>query len=703
MSDKRQTSDFLLELGVEELPVDYIRPAITAIEQEFKNQLQTLKLDYSKIKTYSTPRRLAVIISDLQMWQKDEILERTGPAERVAYTPDGELSKAGSGFLRGAGASLSDLFIKETEKGRYIAVSKEIAGKPAKELLPEIIAELPGKIQFPKSMRWNREDTYFARPLRWLIALLDSEVLPCETVSIISGRQSYSTRYLSKRIEIESVATWEEQLFKVGVIVDRDERKEKIRQQLAKLFSDTNMRVREDERLLDVVTNIVESPTAVIADFNEAFLKLPEKIITSTLTQHQRYFAVETTDGILTSHFVFISNGDPKYSELIRHGNEKVVRARLADAQFYYEEDTAKPFEDFVPALGEVTFQADLGTMLEKTERIEKTVGFVSDSMPDEPDDDALRATRLCKADLVTNMLGEKEFTKLQGYIGAKYAAASGETEEVATAIYEHYMPRGQNDALPSSYAGALVSIADKLDTVCGIMGIGLIPTGSKDPFSIRRSANGVVQIIQSLRETHGFDGVIDLQELIEFSFALLENKLEKPNHNRDKVVAYFQQRVAWFLKERGIAYDVIESVTHIEVRDIPDLVRRAEALQKFRERDDFIRLVLAFKRVSNIIVATKTYTVFDENLLIEPSEKALLKAYLKLNSEVEVLLKKQNYTTILIELVKFGAVIDTFFDDVLVNTDDTNLRDNRYSLLNSIRQLFLQVADIAKIVVEGE
>ena len=434
-----------------------------------------------------------------------------------------------------------------------------------------------------------------------------------------------------------------------------------------------------------------------MAEFDKKYLELPALVVTLTLSEHQKYFAIHDGENNLVNKFAFVSNRDSKYSDLIRSGNEKVIKARLEDAEFYYKEDTKQPLENYVPKLKNVTFQEKLGTLYEKTDRIKKLTEYLCDKLQLEKQikKNSLRAAHLCKADLVTMMLGEKEYTKLQGYIGHRYALESGEKPDVAIAIEEHYKSGGYYKSL--SEVGAIVAIADRMDTVCGIIGVGMIPTGSRDPFALRRAGNGIVQIIAN----HNFG--IDLHKLIDITFTVLQNKLEKSDNNKDIVYDFFKQRVNWLLKQRGIDYDVIESVMHIDHSNIPDLVHRAEALKNFLQREDFIKLVLSFKRVSKIIAEIKEFGKVDEGLLVKDTEKLLYKKYLILADEIKDILLQKDYETILEKLLIFGDVIAKFFEDVFVNVDDKKIRQNRYNLLNKIRELFLQVADISRIVIEGE
>ena len=696
-----QTRDFLFELGVEEIPAGYILAAITGIEDNFKRILAEKKLHFTRLKTYSTPRRLAVSISGLPIKQDEEIIEKIGPARSVVYTADGSLTKAALGFIQGAQANPADIYFVDTPKGEKIAVKKEMPGRQTGEIIKEIITEIVSELPFPKSMKWGSCPLFFARPIRWLVVMFGNEIIGMEIAGIPADKISYGNRFqkLENPVIIDKIENYEAKLESVFVIADRDKRRKLISEQVEKLFAGSEERIIQDDNLLETVTNLVEYPTAVLAAFDRKYLKLPEKVITSTLSQHQRYFAVQDNKGKITSKFVFLSNGDSRFSELIKKGNEKVITARLEDAGFYFREDTEVPLENFVPKLAEVTFQENLGTLLEKTERLEKIADFISRHKTSDENVifTAKRAAFLCKADLVTQMLGEKEFTRLQGYMGREYALQSGESREVAEAVYEHYLPRGERDKLPVTTVGAIVAIADKIDTVCGIIGVNMLPTGSKDPFALRRAANGIVQIIDK------FQFEINLQELVLFTFSVLQSKLPRPENNLDFVLDFFKQRVEWLLKQKKIEYDVIESVMHIDHNNIPDLTHRAAALQNFKQRSDFIRLVLAFKRVSNIIAEAGSLSEVNPDLLHEAAEKNLHAEYQLLAESISRMLPTKSYEKILEKLIDFGGTIDRFFDEVLVNTDLETLRYNRYNLLFQIRLLFLRVADISKIVVEND
>lgn len=689
--------DFLFELGVEEIPVAYTDGAIKTIKDHFETNLKKANLEYNELQVFSTPRRFAIKITSLQTQQKDEVIERTGPTKEMAYDANNNLTKAALGFLSGAGAEEKNIIIKHTPKGDKIAIKKEIKGKPAEDILQQIILEVIPKINFPKSMRWGSGQLAFARPIRWLLVLFGKDVLSLSFNGLQSGRISYGNRFqkLDNPIEINLIDEYEEKLAEFFVIPNREKRKKIICKQINELFINSDEQVIENNKLLETVTDLVEYPNAVIAEFDKKYLELPKLIVTSTLSEHQKYFSVSNQDGKLSNKFIFISNGDPQYSSPIKLGNEKVITARLEDAEFFFKEDTGKLLETFVPKLSEVMFQQKLGSILEKTERIKKLTGFLCDelNLEDDVKKHSLRGAYLCKSDLVTLMLGEKEFTKLQGYIGNQYALKSGEEKETALVIEEHYQ-NGENEM---SLAGSVVAIADKIDTICGIIGVDMIPTGSKDPFALRRAANGVVQIISNNK----FE--INIHKLIDRSFELLKNKLDKPGNNKDVVYDFFKQRVNWLLKQKKIDYDIIDSVMHIDHSNIPDLIHRAEALQELKKQEDFIKLVLGFKRVSNIIADVKDIGDVNKNLLTEESEIKLLEEFIKLTIKINECLLTKNYNKALNEFITFGKFIDQFFDNVMVNVDDAIIRKNRYYLLSMIRKLFLKIADLNRIVVDGQ
>ena len=702
-----QKVNFLWEIGTEEIPAGYIKNASECIQNSFIHHLNNYSLKFETMDIFSTPRRLALKITGLDESQQNEQKEKLGPVRKVAFDEEGNITKVGIGFLKGIGATEKDLLFINTPKGEYIGVNLFIKGKYTKELLPAIMKETCAKIVFPKTMKWGTESFLFARPIRWFVALLDETIIDFEFCGVRAGRRTSGIRFdgLDNSVDIVNPQEYPEILKKVKVYANREERKQLIKKQLAQLnFGNTFMgsaQVLEDNRLLDIVTDLVEFPTAVKATFDEKYLSLPAKIITSTLSQNQKYFSVVRTNepsGSLLNEFVFISNGNPEHSEIIKIGNEKVVQARLADASFYFHEDIKHPLEYYVEKLSGVVFQTKLGTLLDKTNRLEKICGYLGKmiNLNSEKTHLLLRSARLCKADLVTLMLGEKEFTKLQGYIGMNYALITGVQPEIAQAIYEHYMPRGQNDDLPSGITGALLAIADKMDTVCGIMGVGLIPTGSQDPFAIRRSANGIVQII----DQHQLN--ISLSNLISEALSILHQQIADLEINFNLINNYFKQRIKWLLEEHyHIEYDVLNALDIFAWENIIEIRNRALDLQRYKTHEDFKILVSGYKRVANILEKNKRENACSEYLLVETAEKELYAHLHKIKPEVETLVQSMAYTEVMDMIVPLGINIDAFFDQVLVMCDDQNLKINRLALLAEVKELFWTVADISKINYE--
>ncbi len=691
--------DFLLEIGVEELPADHIKPAMAFIENSFTRLCADNRISFKSLQPASTPRRLAIVVLGLDRKQEDIELNKVGPSTRICYDEQGNLSPAALGFLKKNSATIDDVYTETTEKGDFIAIRIQQKGLLASDILSAWIADLLPAIPFGKKMIWEDRGFMFSRPIRWLIFMQDADLIPLQIWGLNSARYSRGIRILGldNTIEIKAPDQYFAALRTGCVIADREERLALIRAQLEAITAQNSFRVLIDEKLLETVTDMVENPSAVIAEFDGYFLKLPARIITSTISQNQKYFAVEDkASGMLLNKFVFISNGDPAFAGIIKSGNEKVVKPRLADAMWYYDEDTKKPLESFVPALSEVVFHSKLGTVADKSQRIIRLAGQIATGLNLDADTRAnvLRAGLLCKTDLVTLMLGEKEFTKLQGYIGREYALQSGENPDVADAIYEHYMPRGQGDELPSTLCGSILAVADKLDTVCGIIGIGLIPTGSGDPYALRRAANGVVQIIAAQK----WD--IDLTALIDFAISGFGDLVAAST--RESVYSFFKQRTQWLLKQIGLDYDIVDSVMHIDIALLTNLIRRAQALQEIRSLPQFISLVISFKRVSNIISEAKSIAGLKPELLSEPEEIALYQALSTQSAIIRAKLRETDYAAVLRCLIGLGPEIDTFFDKVLVNCDDAALKLNRYALLSLIRSEFLHVADLSLIVVEN-
>jgi glycyl-tRNA synthetase beta chain len=688
---------FLYEIGVEELPPSYIEPAVEFMADYFAERLLAKDITFSSIARFSTPRRLTIIIDGLAEKQPDITHEIIGPPQKIAYNKHGKLNKIGKGFLQKHRISEKDVKIRNLSKGKYLIGTKLIPGTTTKEILAKIAEEIITKIPFPKAMRWSEEKLTFARPIRWIVTLFNKEVVPLDIGGIASGRNSFGNRFekLNNKIKIDEVEQYEELLEQHFVIPNRTKRKSLILEQLNKEIYQAGGKLASDETLLDTITNMVEYPFPVVGRFKESYLDLPKEILIVTLSEMQKCFAVETSEGIPSSYFICIANSNPEAAENIRRGNEVVLNARLADAKFYFETDKKTKLIDRIPSLKKITFQKDLGSLYDKMERMRKLGRFIADSLhyPTEKID---RAILLSKTELTTLMLGEKEYTKLQGFMGWQYALADGEDKEVAKAIFEQYLPRFKDDQLPETPSGIVLSIVDKIDTICGCFAVGILPTGSYDPLALRRAGSGIIRIL----DEHNIS--LRLDKLISKSLSLFENVAKQDmNTTETSLIEFFKQRIHTHLEGYGLDYDVIDSVMHIDFSDIADLRHRALAVQRFKRKEDFVKLVLGFKRVSNIISEAKDFGKVNKDLFQEEPEFALYEAYTKLKKIISTYLADKNYDAILEHLAANWHVIRTFFDKVLVNVDDKIIRQNRYNLLYAIRRLFLRVADISKIVVE--
>ncbi len=691
--------DFLLELGVEEIPAGFISAAVNHVKKALENSFKKNKLKFDKVEICSTPRRFSVLFRNLQMVQEKIVKERVGPAVKAAYDSEGNLTKAGQGFLRSAGASEDDVKIKKTDKGEYLSVVVESGGLSAEDIIKSTVTDMMNSFQFPKSMKWSSEKFYFARPVRWIVLLLNEEIVDYEYNGLKADRESFGTRFrrIPNPVMINSVDSYLSDLKTVEVIADREERKKIIRNQIDAICKEESIKIIEDPALLDTVTDLVEFPTAILARYDSKYTDLPQEIIRLTLSYHQKYFTVVDENGKLTDQFIFVSNGNPEFADTIRRGNEKVVDARLEDALFYYQEDIKKPLSEHAERLNEVVFQKDLGTLSEKSERIKQNAEYlVKELCIENPNgESAIRASLLCKADLVTEMLSEKAFTKLQGYMGQVYALETGENKTTADAINDHYMPVGEKSELPVTLAGAIVALSDKMDTICGIIGVGMLPTGSKDPFALRRAANGVVRIIADRK----FD--INLIDFIKNSISTLGAKFD-PKH-LDFIVNYFKQRVEWYLKSVNFDYDVVDSVLIDADINIHEIILKSEVLQNIKGTDEFDSLVSGYKRAANIISKVKVFEKVDRDLFLEEAETLLFSEYQKVEKLVQKQLENRDYELVVQTLITLNSSIHRFFDEVLVNAEDEKLKNNRYVLLKLIVDLFMDFADITKIVIEGE
>lgn len=691
--------NILLEIGMEEIPARFLKPALNDLEKNMKAYLKENRISFEEIKTYGTPRRLILSISNLAEKQEDLNILNQGPAKHIAFGSNGDLTKAGMGFAKSQGIEATDLEIIETPKGEYIAAKKFVEGKEIKTLLPGALQGLVEGLTFPKSMKWSDKKMKFARPIQWILALVDNELIKFEVEGYKTELISRGHRFFGeKEFAVTSIDDYFTKVRTNNVIIDIEERKNMIVEMINKNCSSAGEKVVIEKELLDEVANLVEYPYPMVGTFNSEFLGVPQEVLIISMQVHQRYFPILDSDGNLLPKFVVVRNGIDG-SENVRIGNEKVLSARLSDARFFYQEDLKKPLSENIEKLKHVIFQKDLGTIYQKLERSKKIANKLIDILGfDGSRTDILRTIELSKADLVSNMIGEKEFTKLQGFMGAEYALRSGENEKVSKGIEEHYYPRYQGDKLPKNIEGVITGICDRVDTLVGCFGIGLIPSGSKDPFALRRSALGIVNII--------FNSKLDIsiEELLDISIDTLEldGVLKKDKKKvKSDVMEFMNQRIINVLLDKGYRKDFILSVLDIKNENLLDIEKKLLTLNEVSSNENFNALVSLLKRVGNISKDYKGLVKINKELLEEETEKSLYNFYMDFVSISEEILSKNDYLTYLKTILSGKEIIDNFFDKVMVMDKDENVKNNRLSLLTSLNTIFNRVANLNLIEIK--
>jgi len=687
-----EMKELLLEIGTEEIPAGFIPEALVGLESLARRELEANRIDFNGMKTLGTPRRLVLVIESVSEKQRDEEIRKVGPSKQAAFDAKGNPTKAAIGFAKSQSVSVESLEVVETEKGEYICAVKREPGRPTFELLPSLLPTLITSIPFQKSMRWADVPIRFARPIHWVLALFGGVTIPFEMGGIQSGHVTFGHRFMhSSSIPVSDFHSYLQRMREAFVIVDPIERRERIEEEMVREADSVSGGILRDEELLDEVNFLVEYPIAMCGAFDREFLSLPKEILIHSMKEHQRYFPVVDEYGKLLPNFVCISNIAPRDRKVVAKGNERVLKARLSDATYFFQEDLKVPLEKRVEELKKVVYQAKLGTSYEKMIRFKALALFICERLDPKLRASVERASLLCKADLVTGMVGE--FPKLQGIVGREYALLSGERLEVAEAIYEHYLPSFAGDRLPSNPIGNIVSIADKMDTIVGSFGIGLVPTGTADPFGLRRQALGIIRIILEKRYP------LSLAELIEESGDLLKEKIEHPlSEVKSEVLDFFRVRYQNFLLDKGYPYDVVEAVISISFDELLDVQYRIDALREAREWKDFDSIVIGSKRAMNILKGSISKKEIDPPLLSEPAENNLYRSFLEVKEKVGRLLNKRDYRSVLLEMTRMKRPIDEFFDQVMVMVEDEAIRNNRLALLDEIGRLFLRVADFSKL-----
>ena len=683
------TQNFLVEIGTEELPPKALKTLATSFADNVEAELNQAGLSFDKIEWFAAPRRLAVKVLNLATQQPSKEIEKRGPAVSAAFDAEGKPTKAAEGWARGCGITVEQAERIATDKGEWLVHRAKIEGQPTKNLLNGIVANALAKLPIPKPMRWADKTVQFIRPVHTVTMLLGDELIEGEILGVASARTIRGHRFLGeKEFEIQHADQYPQLLREKGsVVADFNERKAEILAKSQAKATALGGVADIEESLLEEVTSLVEYPNVLAAKFEERFLAVPAEALVYTMKGDQKYFPIYDKDGKLLPHFIFVSNINPEDPTAIIEGNEKVVRPRLTDAEFFFKTDLKQKLVDRLPRLETVLFQQQLGTLKDKTDRIEQLAGEIAKQIgADEAK--AKRAGLLSKCDLMTNMVFE--FTDTQGVMGMHYARHDGEDEEVAVALNEQYMPRFAGDELPKSLVASAVALADKFDTLTGIFGIGQAPKGSADPFALRRAALGALRIIVEKNLP------LDLEDLVKKSAALFGDKLTNQNVVADVVDFMLGRFRAWY-QDEGIAVDVIQAVLARRPTRPADFDARVRAVSHFRTLDSAEALAAANKRVSNIL-AKADAAIGEINLTacVEPAEKALAEAVLALRTEVQPFIAQGDYTAVLDKLANLRAPVDSFFDNVMVNAEDPALRQNRLAILNTLQNLFLQVANIS-------
>ena len=722
----------LFEIGTEEIPAKFMPNILAQLKELAEKKMTELRIPFESVKTYGTPRRMTFIASGVAEAQEDSTVEAKGPSAKIAFVNGdihGEPSKAAQGFARGQGVDVKELVVRDN----YVYAIKHLAGQPVKELLPGLLMDILTSLNFPKNMRWADHDFKFVRPIRWLVALFGEEVIPVEITGVKSGKFSRGHRFLRRSavdaamehesfldaakavlgnaaakaknavasaalgtygaVEIPNADAYEKTLYDNFVMVDQDARRELIRQQVTDMGIAEGGHAEINEDLLEEVNYLVEWPTALCGNFEDKFLALPKECIITPMREHQRYFPVLAEGGSLLNKFITVRNGGKEHLDIVAHGNERVLRARLSDAEFFFDEDRKQSLADRLEKLKTVSFQEGLGNMNDKSNRLVQAADMLAMAINAKVDKEKLeRAALLCKCDLVTGMV--IEFTELQGVMGREYAKLDGEAPEVALGIYEHYLPRFAGDELPQTDIGRLVGIADKLDNICATFSRGLAPTGSQDPYALRRQALGIINILLDANYH------LSMYKVIAGSLYLLNIPAEETKKLVPQIAEFLKQRLRNLMIDQGIRYDVVDAVMAEERNDdFADLVARAQALNSFVAAEEAPALIQAATRVANLCKKIEEETAINPQLFVAPAEGELHDAAVASSKEVLAATVKYDYAAVLAEATKLVAPINKFFEDVMVMDEDVRVKNNRLALLSAVKDITHAVGDLSAIV----
>ena len=711
----------LFEIGTEEIPAKFMPGILKQLKELAAAKMQELRIPFEDITVYGTPRRMAFIADGVAETQADVVVEAKGPSVKIAYV-SGAPSKAAQGFARGQGVDVKDLVVRDN----YVYAVKHLAGQPVVELLPGLLMDILTSLSFPKTMRWADYEFRFVRPIRWMVALFGDQIIPVEICGVKSGKFSMGHRFMQQSlkaaaesqgllsaalskvgnkvysalagvkgaVEIPSAGDYKKVMYDNFVMVDQDERRALILQQIKDLAAQNGGEAEINEDLLEEVNYLVEWPTALCGKFEEKFLSLPKECIITPMREHQRYFPVLDEDGNLLNKFITVRNGGSEHLDIVTHGNERVLRARLSDAEFFFNEDRATKLEDRLEKLKTVSFQEGLGNMYDKSERLVKMAEMLRFAINTPVDEEELRrCALLCKTDLVTGMV--IEFTELQGVMGREYALLDGEKPEVATGIFEHYLPRFAGDALPATTIGRIVGIGDKLDNICATFSRGLAPTGSQDPYALRRQSLGVINILLDANYH------ISLAKIIAGTLYLLDIKPEETGKLVPQIMEFFKQRLRNLLMEQGIRYDVIDAVFADKRNDdMVDLAVRCKALADYVEAGNAEPLVQVSVRVSNLCKKIEKEVAISGALFKDESENKLHEVVAAVSKEIIPEIVLYDYAAVLKAGEKVIEPVNAFFDNVMVMDEDENVKNNRLAMLEEVRGIVNAVGDLSLLVL---
>ncbi|MBP6407190.1 MAG: glycine--tRNA ligase subunit beta [Fusobacteriaceae bacterium] len=684
----------LLEIGLEEIPARFLKPSLEDMKNYIEKELKEQRIAFENVITNGTPRRLLIEIKGLSEKQENLDEVNIGPSKNVAFDAIGQPTKACLGFAKSQNVEVSDLDIIDTGKGEYIAVKKFLEGQKTESLLPKILKSLILNLSFPKSMKWGTKKFKFVRPLRWILALVDSQVIPFEVEGIKSSNITRGHRFFGQpEFSVESIEDYYKKVKENFVIINIEERKASIVKQIEDRCVKSNEKVHIEEWLLDEVTNLVEYPYPLVGSFNTEFLEVPQEVLIISMQVHQRYFPILDENGKLLPKFVVVRNGIEESEHVVR-GNETVIGARLSDARFFYNEDLKKDMEEFVESLKTVVFQKDLGTIYAKVERSKTLAEYLIKELKSDKLDSVLRTVHLAKADLMSNMIGEKEFTKLQGFMGHQYAMVAGEDKNVALGIEEHYLPRFQGDSLPTTFEGAIAGIVDKVDTLVGCFGIGMKPSGSKDPYALRRATLGIVNVLLNSKISISIKGLIENSLDIYESHGILKtSKVEV----FDDIYEFFKQRIINVFTDKGYKKDIVNAVVNVNFDNLVELEHKVQTLEKVSIEPEFNEIINLLKRIENIIKDSKNSEI-NKELLKDEAEIALVNFAEEFNLKAQTELSNNNYEKYFKDILSGKTIINNFFESVMVMDKDEMIKNNRIAILKSLDNAFKQVADIKVI-----